>query len=166
MGRIRKIDIDFTLIQFLPSFIRPAVQAFLIIAKNCPCCIPIMSSCMIKVNNLDRSIKLFLRNIPYPWGAIPYYTHCFSPGYSPAHCLNINPAGKRIRCFNGSDIGGGAFISQRTAFFIHGCLSKDTTQFCLSRPCLTVFPFALPANHLSLNHRHTCAIHTSIHLGN
>src|SRR5450759_2237773 len=58
--------------------------------------VPVMFPRMIQINNLCRSVKLLIRNIPYPGGAISDHNSLPRRVHAAPHCLLIHPPAKHI----------------------------------------------------------------------
>jgi hypothetical protein len=76
------------------------MQLVFILSEACFGDVPVMFPRMKEINNLGSSIKLFIRNIPYPGGAVSDHTNFLRPVNAAPHCLLINPSAKKFRRFD------------------------------------------------------------------
>ena len=72
-------------IQFPSAFPRPLVQFVFVLPETCLGNFPVMFPRMIKINNLGHSVKMFIRDIPYPGGTVSQHTNLVRPVHAAPH---------------------------------------------------------------------------------
>src|SRR5487761_141922 len=117
---------------------------------------------MIEIHDLDRSRKLFLRQVPNPFCAVSGDHFLLRPVPAPPLGLGVEAAGKLPCRFDRSRVGGAVFVSHRPAFGIPLGLREDTAELDFPRVRPSVVSFARPPLHFFAHHGHTRAIHLHI----
>src|SRR6516162_9572693 len=123
---------------------------------------PEVLTSVVEIDDLNSIWKVFGDQIPYPFGIIADDYFLFCPAPTPFPGFSIDSFAKLLGCLDGSGVGGGSLITNRTTFFVDMRLPEYATQFGFPR--MGSFPSDLSDSscQFGTHHGHTGAIHFDI----
>ena len=117
---------------------------------------------VIKIDDLDRTGKMELRQIPNPFGSVAHDNFLFGATPAALPSLQVKPFPKLLGGFDGPGVGGGIRIANGEALLIPGSLGEYASQLGFARVRRLPIRLALASRGLLLHHRHSGAIHLHV----
>src|SRR5580658_5354623 len=90
---------------------------------------------MPDIDDLDRTRKMLIGDIPDPLGAVAQHHFLFSPIPTSFEGFGVDPTAEQFGSFDRSGIGGRSGISNRATLRVGRSLGEDTTQFDFASAC-------------------------------